>query len=480
MTATLRDRYLAKLRRLGQLSFEERLKTLFDPDSVELLSHPDWEAAWQSALVTARGRIDGRWVYAYASNFAVAEGTIGEAEAEAIVSVIEAACEAGRPVVSLLQSNGARVSERYASLAGNARMFLAVTRASGVVPQIAAGMGLCLGVAAYLAALADFAWMIPGKTYAATTSPAVIKVATGQTVAFEALGGAEMHATTSGVAHFLAKDDLECLQGIRQLLGYLDRAPQAVQAPDGEIESIIPASPYVPYDVRDLIGATFDRDSFLEVHAAWGQSMVVGVARLDGKPVAVLANQSKVRSGVIDTEAARKAARFLQSADASQLPLIYLVDVPGIMVSAEEEQKGVLDAGALLFHAVDADSPRIALVVRKCFGGAFVMMQARQGGGDRVLAYPTSQIGIAGAEATFAILHGKEYQTHEDARAFRSETLELIRKVPNDAYAAQQAGIVDQVIMPRQTREALIQAIAEVGPRPLRTRPRRRHPNWQV
>jgi acetyl-CoA carboxylase carboxyltransferase component len=480
MTPSLRDRYLAKLKRLGQLSFEDRLKALFDPGTLELLSHPDWDAAWTSALVTARGQVGGQWVYAYASNFVIEEGTIGEAEADAIIAVLDAACRARRPVVSLLQSNGARVSERYASLGANAKLFLAVTRVSGVVPQIAAGMGLCLGVAAYLTSLADYAWMIPGKTYASTTSPAVIKVATGQTVAFEALGGADMHATTSGVAHFLAKDDGEVIAGIRDLLGYLDGRMVPGDAPEADLESIIPSSPYVPYDVHDLITGVFDQDSFLEVHASWGQSLVVGFARLDGRPVGVLANQSKVRSGTIDTEAARKGARFLQGADLAGLPRVYLVDVPGIMVSAEQEQKGILDAGAMLFQAIDTDSPRISVVVRKCFGGAFVMMQAKQGGGDRVFAYPTAQIGIAGAEATFAILHGKEYQTHEDAGSFRKETLELIRKIPSDAYAAQEAGLVDQVISKRQTREKLIEAVREFPGALKRDRWPRRHRNWQV
>lgn len=481
MSDPKRDRYLTKLKRLGQLSFEQRLQTLFDAGTCELIDCPDWDAAWQRAVVTARGLVDGREVFAYASNFLIEDGTIGAGEAEAIVQVLEMAAEAKRPVVALLHSTGARVSERHDSLKGNARLFMHVTRLSGVVPQIAACMGLSLGVAAYLAALADFNWMIAGKSYAATTSPAVIKVATGQVTTLDELGGTAMHAGTSGTASFVAADDEACLAGIRTLLGILDRQTASPQPPTIDTaEGIVPAAPYVPYDVRQLIEALTDGNSFLEVHEGWGQSMVTGFARLDGRPVAIVANQSKVRSGAIDVEAARKASRFIQSADSCGLPLVYLVDVPGIMVSPEQEQLGVLSAGGVLFHAVDTDVPRVALVVRKCFGGAFVMLQAKQGGGDRVLAFPTAQIDIAGAEATFTILHGKTYQTHDDAAAFRRETIRELRQAPSDASVALEAGIVDEIIEPARARQALIASLAAIGEPPRRRRGQRRHPNLQV
>lgn len=480
MTPALRDRYLAKLRRLGQLSFQERLETLFDEGSCTLLNARDWDEAWTKAVITAEGAVEGRQVFAYATHFGVQEGTLGGAEADDIVALLERACRERAPVVSLLHSNGARVSERYESLAGNARLFKAVCRLSGVVPMVAACMNLCLGVAAYLASLADQAWMVRDHSYAATTSPAVIKAATGQPTTLEELGGAAMHAETSGMAHHLAESEADCLLGIRQLLGYLSPEPCEVREPEPvDIEALVPRSPYVPFDVRDLIRAIADRESFMEVHANWAANVVTGFARLGGQPVALVANQSRVKSGTLDVAACRKASRFVTTADSYGLPLIYLVDVPGIMVSPQEERAGILDAGGAFFHAVDTDVPRISLVVRKCFGGAFVMLQARQADGDRVLAYPTAEIGIAGPQATFAILHGKEHQTHEDAKSFKQEALEAIRRIPSDAYAAQAAGIVDRVIAPRHTRHELMTALAEVGARPHRERPNRRHPNIQ-
>lgn len=480
MTPALRDRYLAKLRRLGQLSFEERLETLFDAGTCRLVNAADWDEAWTKAVITAEGEVEGRKVLAYATHFGVQEGTIGRVEADDIVELLDRADAERLPVVSLLHSNGARVSERYESLAGNARLFKTVCRLSGAVPQLAGCMNLCLGVAAYLASLADQAWMVKDHSYAATTSPAVIKAATGQPTTLEELGGAAMHAGTSGMAHHLADSEEECLLGIRRLLGYLGPEPAETQEPAVvDIEALVPSSPYVPYDVRDLIRAVVDRESFLEVHAGWATNLVTGFARLDGRAVALVANQSKVKSGTLDVAACRKASRFVQTADSYGLPLVYLVDVPGIMVSPQEEQAGILDAGGVFFHAVDTDVPRVSLVVRKCFGGAFVMLQARQADGDRVLAYPKAEIGIAGAQATFTILHGKEVLTHEDAGSFKQEALEAIRRIPSDAYAAQEVGIVDRVISPRHTRRELVTALAEVG-RPHRDRPLRRHPNIQV
>ncbi len=475
----MKARYLTKLKRLGQLSFEDRLKALFDEGSLALLNAPNWDEAWKQAVVTAEGTVEGRPALAYASNYLVEEGTLGIAETRSIITLLERASRKRLPVVALLQSNGARVSEGYGSLGGNAELFLSLTRHSGVAPQLTACMGLCSGVPAYIAALADLVWMIPGESYTFTTSPSVIRVATGQRVNLNELGGASMHAAKSGVAHFLADDDASCIAELRSMLGYLSRDRREPVPPSGaEIEAVVPKSPFVPYDVRGLIEAIFDGGSFMEVHRSWGEPIVVGVARLDGHPVGLVANQSKVRGGALDVEAIRKASRFVRLCDAHGLPLFYLVDVPGIMVSVEQEQAAILSAGGVLFHAVDTDVPRIALIVRKCFGGAFVMLQAKQAGGDRVLAYPTAQIGIAGAEASFAILHGKEFLTHEAPDAFRKEALEGLRRVPSDAYAAQRAGIVDAVIDPRHTRRELITSLEALQAAPARIRPPRRSPLW--
>lgn len=480
MSFALRERYRAKLRRLRQLSFEDRLTALFDPGTCVLIEPAGWEAAWQESVVTARGQIHGRDVLAYACNFLVQEGTFGGEEALRVARLLALAAESRQPVVALLHSNGARVADRHAALAGNARMFAELTRLSGEVPLVAACMGLSLGVAAYLASLADFTWMIPDQSFTATTSPAVVKVATGQTVSLEDLGGTEMHATRSGVAHFTAPDDASCLAGIRLLLGYLAGDRPEILPPPRDLDSLVPSEPQRTYDVRRLIEAVFDGESFCEVHARWGRTVVVGLARLGGRAVGVVANQSKVASGALDVEGARKASRFVQTMDSWNLPLIYLVDVPGILVSAGQEQAGILDAGAVFFHAVDTAVPRLSVVVRKCFGGAFVMLQARQAGGDRVFAYPFAQVGIAGPEVSFSIMHGKEHQLHEDAATFRADALQALRRLPTDAYAAVEAGIVDEVITPRQTRQKLLEALEQVGDRPPRPRHSRRHPNLPV
>jgi acetyl-CoA carboxylase carboxyltransferase component len=476
----LKDRYLAKLARLGQLSFEARLKGLFDPGTCELINVLDWDAAWKQAVTTARGLVHGRPCLAYATNFLVDGGTVGATEASTIVALLGLAARERLPVVALLHSNGARVTERYDAMAGNGMLFKEMTRLSGVVPQLAACMGLCLGVAAYLAALADLNWMVAEHSHAATTSPAVIRLATGQQVKWDELGGARMHASQSGFAHFVAQHEAACLADIRRVLGLLgcDRpfeAPATVA-----IEALVPRAPSIPYDVRTLIDAIVDHASFQEVHKDWGQSLVCGLAQLGGRPIGVLANQSSVRSGVLDTQSLRKASRFAQLCNAWGFALVYLVDVPGLMVSMEEEQAGILDAGAIFFHAVDTDVPRIAVVIRKCYGGAFVMMQARQAGGDRVYAYPNAQIGIAGPEVTFAIVHGKEHLTHSEPKDFRNASIQALRQVPTDAEAALAAGLVDRIIEPSETRAVLIDTLAEIGPSPTRIRHPRKHPNLPV
>lgn len=480
MSAGRRTRWEAKLKRLGQRSFQGRLEAVLDAGSLTLLSAPGWDAAWEMAVATARGTAGGRVVYAYATNFLVDEGTIGAVEAAAIADLYTLAARERAPVVALLHSNGARVAEHHAALAANAAMFLAITRASGACPQIAVCCGLALGVAAYMAALADFCWMVDGTSWAATTSPAVVRVATGQATSAEELGGAAMHAGQSGVAHFLAASEDEALAGVRRQLALLAGPTAAVAPAGGDPAAAVPTDPRATYDVRRLIEALVDADSFQESHARWAKSIVTGFARLEGRPVALVANQPRVKSGVLDAESCRKAARFVQAADSWGVPLVYLVDVPGIMVAAHEERRGVLDAGALFFHAVDTDVPRVALVVRKCFGGAFVMLQARQAGGDRVLAWPGAHVGIAGPEVAFTILHGKEALTRRDAGAFKDDRVAALAQTPTDAESARLAGIVDALVAPADTRAVLVRTLDELAGLPPRERPARRRPVLQV
>jgi len=480
VTPERRARYEAKLSRLGQRSFQGRLEALLDPGSVTLLNAPDWDAAWDLATTTARGTIAGRVVYAYATNFLVDGGTLGHAECHAIAELHDRAAREGAPIAALLHSNGARVAEHHQALAANAVMFKAITRASGASPMVAVCTGLALGSAAYMAALADFCWMVEGGSWAATTSPAVVKVATGQAPSLDELGAASLHARHSGVAHFLAESEQAAIAGARAQLALL-AGPSVPQAPDGPPPAqAVPQDPRLTYDMRKLIAGLVDAGSFQESHAHWARGVVTGFARMDGRPVGVIANQPKVKSGVLDAENCRKAARFAQAADAWAIPLLYLVDVPGIMVSVHEERRGVLDAGAVFFHAVDTDVPRISVVVRKCFGGSFVMLQARQAGGDRVMAWPGAQIGIAGPEVAFAILHGKQALTHADAGAFKAGMVEELGRTPTDAQSACAAGLIDAVIQPADTRAAIVAALRAFPPLLERDRPPRRRAVLQV
>lgn len=480
MTPERRARYEAKLARLGQRSFQGRLEALLDPGSIKLMNAPDWDAAWDQATTTVTGTIAGKAVYAYATNFLVDGGTLGHVECHAIASLHDRAAREGAPIAALLHSNGARVAEHHQALAANAVMFKAITRASGASPMVAVCTGLALGSAAYMAALADFCWMVEGGSWAATTSPAVVKVATGQAPSLDELGAASLHARHSGVAHFLAASEQAAIAGARSQLALL-AGPTEAQAPDGPPpELAVPADPRLTYDMRKLIHGLVDADSFLESHTHWARGVVTGFARFEGRPVGIIANQPKVKSGVLDAENCRKAARFAQAADAWGLPLVYLVDVPGIMVSAHEERRGVLDAGAVFFHAVDTDVPRISVVVRKCFGGSFVMLQARQAGGDCVMAWPDAQIGIAGPEVAFAIMHGKEALTHADAGAFKAGMVEALTRTPTDAESAREAGLIDAVVQPADTRRAIADALSRF-PRLLdRDRPPRRRAVMQV
>lgn len=480
MTPERRARWEAKLKRLGQVSFQGRLEALLDPGSVELLNAPDWDAAWDLATTTVKGTIAGKPVYAYATNFLVQEGTLGHAECHAIAELHDRAAREGAPIAALLHSNGARVAEHHKALAANAVMFKAITRASGASPMVAVCTGLALGSAAYMAALADFCWMVEGGSWAATTSPAVVKVATGQAPSLDELGAASLHAKQSGVAHFLADSEQAAIAGARAQLALL-AGPAQPQAPDGPPpDQAVPQDPRLTYDMRKLIAGVVDAGSFLESHAHWAKGVVTGFARLDGRAVGIVANQPKVKSGVLDAENCRKAARFAQAADAWGLPLVYLVDVPGIMVAVHEERRGVLDAGAVFFHAVDTDVPRVSVVVRKCFGGSFVMLQARQAGGDRVMAWPGAQIGIAGPEVAFAIMHGKQALTHQDAGAFKAGMVEELQRTPTDAESAREAGLIDAVIRPEDTRREIAEALGTFPRLIERDRPPKRRAVMQV
>ncbi|HEY9721513.1 MAG TPA: carboxyl transferase domain-containing protein, partial [Oscillatoriaceae cyanobacterium] len=413
------------------------------------------------------GEVNGRPVFAYSQDYAVLDGTTGAMQAKKICDLLDRAVSVGAPVVSLLHSNGARVQEGFPMLEGITAMFQRIVRTSGVVPQIAAVMGVAAGVPAYMAALNDWCLMVDDTAFAMVTSPAVVKVATGEEVSLAELAGAEMHSQTSGFAHRRFADDDACLEGIRELLGYLpsNNAAEvptlpARPAPSPDWHRLVPEDPYAPFDIRALIGAVVDGGQLFEIHPEYGASAVVGFARIEGRSVGVVANQPMVSGGAITSQAARKIARFVRSCDAYNVPLVYFVDVPGFQPGREQEQAGILLHGAMVLSAFDTDVPRIAVVVRKCYGGAYVMLNSKACGGDLVLAYPQARIAATGAEAAFEMLYRKEARQAADPAAFRAERIAEFREHHESVYAAAAHGVVDRVILPQDTRAELAQALA--------------------
>lgn len=467
-----------RLARMGHLTARARLERLFDPGTFSewggLVTHQsrdfglDSEHPYGDGVITGQGRVDGRLVFAYAQDYAVMEGTTGASGAKKVCDLLDRAASVGAPVVSLLHSNGARVQEGFGMLEGITALFYRIVRYSGVVPQLTAVMGVCAGVPAYMAALNDLCFMVDDTSFAMVTSPAVVKVATGESVGLAELGGAEMHAATSGFAHARFPDEAACIEGLREALSYLPannaaEAPRLAARPPAsppDWDSLVPEDPYAPFDMRTLVHGVLDGGAFHELHAAFGPSALVGFGRIEGRPVGVVANQPLVQGGALDTRASRKIARFVRLCDAYNLPLVFLVDVPGFLPGREQEQAGILLNGAMVISAFETDVPRISLVVRKCYGGAYVMLNSKACGGDLVLAYPHARIGATGAEAAFEMLHRRAARQAEDPAAFKAEKIAEFREFYESVYAAAAHGVVDRVIRPADTRRELADALA--------------------
>lgn len=471
------SRMKRRLVRMGQMSARERLERLFDPETFrewgKFATHHSHDFGLEAdrplgdGVITGYGKIHGRLVFAYAQDYAVMEGTTGQMGARKVIDLLDRAAEVGAPVVSLLHSNGARVQEGFGMLEGITEMFYRIVRYSGVIPQIAACMGVCAGVPGYMAALHDWCFMVDDTAFAMVTSPAVVKVATGEEVSLAELGGAEMHAEVSGFAHRRFQDDEACLEGIRELVAFLPPnnaseppmgAPLPAVAPP-DWRSLIPEDPFVPFDMQKLIAGVVDADSWYEIHPEFGPSAIVGFCRIEGRPCGLVANQPLVSSGAITSEASRKIARFVRTCDAYNLPLVFLVDVPGFQPGKEQEQAGILLHGAMVLSAFDTDVPRVSVVVRKCYGGAYVMLNSKACGGDLVLAYPHARIGATGAEAAFEMLYRKEARRAEDPEAFRQAKIAEFREFYESVYAAAAHQVVDRVIRPEDTRRELAEAL---------------------
>jgi propionyl-CoA carboxylase beta chain len=462
------------------LTARERIDLLFDGGTFEevdkLVIHRcrdfkmDEQIVPGDGVVAGHGLVDGRQVFAFAQDFTVFGGSLSETNAAKIVKIMDLAMKLGSPVVGLNDSGGARIQEGVMSLGGYADIFLRNTLASGVIPQISAIMGPCAGGAVYSPAITDFTIMVKNTSYMFVTGPDVIKTVTHEDVTKEALGGAMTHNATSGVAHFAVEDDRECLQLIRDLLSFLPsnnlddppRIPPAdsVDREDDALDRIVPSSPNQAYDMLDVIHAVADERRFVEVHQHYAKNILVGFARLDGRSVGIVANQPAVLAGTLDIDASIKGARFVRFCDAFNIPLVTFEDVPGFLPGTVQEYGGIIKHGAkLLFAFAEATVPKVTVITRKAYGGAYCVMSSKHIRTDFNYAWPTAEIAVMGPEGAVNILYKRELDAAADPVAARAEKVAEFREKFANPYTAASRGFVDEVIHPRETRRKLINAL---------------------
>ncbi len=481
----------------GKLTARERIDLLVDPDSFveldRLVTHRCTDFGMDElkypgdGVVTGWGRVDGRQVFVFAQDFTVVGGSLSSAHAAKICKVMDAAMKVGAPVVGLCDSGGARIQEGVASLGGYADIFLRNTLSSGVIPQISAIMGPCAGGAVYSPAITDFTVMVEGTSYMFITGPEVTKTVTGEEVTKEELGGASTHAAKSGVCHLVAADDRSCLALVRQLLGYLPsnnaEDPPAIACDDPvdreipELDSMVPTASSKPYDIKRVITAIVDHGAFFELHAKYAKNIVVGFARIGGRSVGVVANQPMVLAGCLDIHASIKAARFVRFCDAFNIPLITFVDVPGFLPGTDQEYGGIITHGAkLLFAYAEATVPKLTVITRKAYGGAYDVMASKHIRADYNLAFPTAEIAVMGPDGAVNIVYRREIQAAADPTAARDGFVAEYKDKFANPYKAAELGFIDEVIAPRVVRKRLAD-----GLRMLRDKreelPRKKHGN---
>jgi propionyl-CoA carboxylase beta chain len=483
----------------GKLSARERIDLLLDEGSFEELDKfvrhhcTDFGMEEQrpagDGFVTGFGRIEGRLVYVFAQDFTVFGGSLSAANASKITKIMDLAMRQGAPLIGLNDSGGARIQEGVMSLAGYADIFLRNTLASGVIPQISAIMGPCAGGAVYSPAITDFIFMTRDSSYMFVTGPDVIKTVTHEEVTKHELGGAMTHNATSGVAHFLSRDDAECLAMIRELLSYLPsnnledpprRAPaDPWDRADTALNGLVPEDPLKPYDIKDAIHAIVDEGEFFEVHEHFAKNLVVGLARLDGRPVGIVANQPAFLAGVLDINASVKGARFVRFCDAFNIPLITFEDVPGFLPGTQQEFGGIIKHGAkLLFAFAEATVPKITVITRKAYGGAYCVMSSKHIRTDVNYAWPTAEIAVMGPEGAVGIVYKREIDRAPEPERdkLRREKIEDFRERFANPYVAAEHGYIDAIIEPSQTRAKLITALRSLETK-RDTNPRKKHGN---
>jgi len=483
----------------GKLSARERVELLLDEGSFEELDEfvthrcTDFGMEQQKPLgdgfVTGYGRIDGRIVYVFAQDFTVFGGSLSEANASKVSKIMDLAMRAGAPVIGLNDSGGARIQEGVMSLAGYADIFLRNTLASGVIPQISAIMGPCAGGAVYSPAITDFIFMTRETSYMFVTGPDVIKTVTHEEVTKHELGGAMTHNATSGVAHFVARDDAECLAMIRELIGFLPsnnledsprrESSDPAERTDPALNTLVPEDPMLPYDIKDVIQSVVDDNYFFEVHEHFAKNLVVGFARLDGRPVGIVANQPAYLAGVLDINASVKGARFVRFCDAFNIPLITFEDVPGFLPGTQQEFGGIIKHGAkLLFAFAEATVPKITVITRKAYGGAYCVMASKHIRTDMNYAWPRAEIAVMGPEGAVNIVYKREFERAPESERdrLRQEKINEFRERFANPYIAAERGYVDAIIEPAFTRPKLIAALRSLENK-RDANPRKKHGN---
>lgn len=486
---------IAKQHASGKLTARERMEALFDDGTFVEMDGMitsratdfgmDRKKCPGDGVVTGYGQIHGRLAFAASQDFTIGGGSLGEAQAMKICRAMDKALEMKVPFISINDSGGARIEEGIDGLSGYADIFYRNTIASGVIPQISVILGPCAGGACYSPAITDYIFMTEKTSQMYITGPAVVKSVTGEVISSSELGGSSVHSATSGVAHFVYPDDLSCLNGVRQLLGYLpqnnDEQPMVVagRAQDNcaALSDIVPLDSKKPYDVRDVINTFVDAHSFFEVQSAFARNIVVGFARLDGETIGIVANQSQYMAGSLEINASDKGARFIRFCDCFNIPILTLVDVPAFLPGSQQEHGGIIRHGAkLLFAYSEATVPKVGLIMRKAYGGAYIAMNSKGTGADVVYAWPIAEIAVMGAAGAVSIIGRKEIEQADDPAAKKDALVDEYNRKFMNPYIAAEHGYVDEVILPEETRARIVGAFRMLKSKE-RVLPRKKHGN---
>ena len=487
---------IASQHKKGKLTARERIHFLLDEGSFEeigaFVTHRSKDFGMENqqflgdGVITGYGTISGRLIYVFSQDFTVFGGSLSETHAEKICKLMDLAMKNGAPLIGLNDSGGARIQEGVVSLGGYADIFYRNTMASGVIPQISAIMGPCAGGAVYSPAITDFIMMVENTSYMFVTGPNVVKTVTHEEVSSEDLGGASVHSTKSGVAHFTAANEIDCINQLKKLISYIpenceEKTPDFAYEPGDEMRpklaDIIPENANQPYDIRDVINETIDEDSFYEVHKNYAENIVVGFARLAGRSIGIVANQPAYLAGVLDIHSSQKAARFIRFCDSFNIPLLVFEDVPGFLPGTDQEWNAIITNGAKLLYAFcEATVPRVTVITRKAYGGAYDVMNSKHIGCDMNFAWPTAEIAVMGAKGAAEIIFKKEIDKSEDpAQALVDKEKEYADIFANP-YRAAERGFIDEVILPEETRKKLIKAFKMLENK-VANLPRKKHGN---